>query len=252
MVKFMKIFAVLAAVAAGTVAMYAQTVTVHSVHTVTADHGRYESRRDFKKRSSRDFWKKERWSVRGGMAVPSYTTSTFADGISSWTWRPTPDPALSEIYGEYNGITKSTGAFCFGADYQLARWFAFSLDFSAAFVWHDLYDGISSQKTGSRSGAVLCLLPQAKFVFLNRPSVRIYGKFGIGIVKFLGFDRRNWEYDYDYDYDDPPLCYVDNSLVPGFQWVPIGIEVGRKFFGYAEAGIGTLYKGISAGVGYKF
>lgn len=165
---------------------------------------------------------------------------------------PTPDAGLSEIYGEYNGITKSTGAFCFGADYQLARWFSFSLDLSAAFVWHDIYDGISRQKTGSRTGAVLCLLPQAKFVFLNRPSVRIYGKFGLGIVKYLGFDKRNWEYDYDYDYDDPPLCYVDNSLVPGFQWVPVGVEVGKKFFGFAETGIGTLYKGISAGVGYKF
>lgn len=252
MVKYMRIFIVLAAVAAGTCALSAQTVTVRTEHTVSADRGRYESRREVRRYSSRDFWKAERWSVRAGMATPSYTTSTFADGISSWTWRPTPDAGLSEIYGEYNGITKSTGAFCFGADYQLARWFSFSLDLSAAFVWHDIYNGISRQKTGSRTGAVLCLLPQAKLVFLNRPSVRIYGKFGLGIVKYLGFDKRNWEYDYDYDYDDPPLCYVDNSLVPGFQWVPVGVEVGKKFFGFAETGIGTLYKGISAGVGYKF
>ena len=247
MVKFMKIFAVLAAVAASTVAMSAQTVIVRTEHTVSTDRGRYESRRDFKKRSFRGFWKKERLSVRGGMAVPSYTMASFAEGqdyLRSWPME-TGTP-ISEIYADYNGPTYSTGAFCLGAEYMVARWFAVSADLSVTPVWHDLYSSITEQKTGTRSGVAFCLVPQAKFVFLNRPWVRLYGKFGIGVVKYFGFDMRNKK---SFNFD---VVYSDNSFNAGFQWVPLGIEVGRKFFGYAEAGVGTLYRGISAGVGYKF
>ena len=247
MVKFMKIFAVLAAVAAGTVAMSAQTVIVRTEHTVSTDRGRYESRRDFKKRSSRDFWKKERWSVRGGMAVPSYTMASFAEGQDYLrSWRMDTGKPISQIYADYNGPTYSTGAFCLGAEYMVARWFSVSADLSVTPVWHDLYSSLTDRKTGTKSGVALCLMPQAKFIYMNRPVVRLYGKFGLGVVKYFGFDRRDRE---SFNYD---VVYSDNSLAAGIQWVPLGIEVGRKFFGYAEAGVGTLYRGISAGVGYKF
>lgn len=247
MVKYMRIFIVLAAVAAGTVALSAQTVTVRTEHTVSADRGRYESRREVRRYSSRDFWKAERWSVRAGMATPSYTASTFAEG-SLWKspWRNSTSRSLSDIYADYNGITRSSGALCLGADYAFARWFALSVDLSATIVWHDVYNGVSGQKIGSKTGVALCLLPQGKLIYLNRPMVRLYGKFGIGVVKYFGFDRRNRESA------DDGIEYLDNSFTPGFQWTPLGIEVGRKVFGFAETGIGTLYTGISAGVGYKF
>lgn len=247
MVKYMRIFIVLAAVAAGTCALSAQTVTVRTEHTVSADRGRYESRREVRRYSSRDFWKAERWSVRAGMATPSYTASTFAEG-SLWEslWRNSTSRSLSDIYADYNGITRSSGALCLGADYAFARWFALSVDLSATIVWHNVYNGVSGQKTGSKTGVALCLLPQGKLIYLNRPMVRLYGKFGIGVVKYFGFDRRNRESA------DDGIEYLDNSFTPGFQWTPFGIEVGRKVFGFAETGIGTLYTGISAGVGYKF
>lgn len=237
MVKYMRIFIVLAAVAAGTVALSAQTVTVRTEHTVSADRGRYESRREVRRYSSRDFWKAERWSVRAGMATPSYTAASFAEG--RWSayrpWRAERGKSVSEIYADYNGTTFSAGAFCLGAEFMVARWFAVSADLSVTAVWHDLYSSVSDQKTGSKTGVALCLLPQGKLIYLNRPMVRLYGKFGIGVVKYFGFDRRDGD-----------------SFTPGFQWTPFGIEVGRKVFGFAETGIGTLYKGISAGVGYKF
>ena len=247
MVKYMRIFIVLAAVAAGTCALSAQTVTVRTEHTVSADRGRYESRREVRCYSSRDFWKAERWSVRAGMATPSYTASTFAEG-SLWKspWRNSTSRSLSDIYADYNGITRSSGALCLGADYAFARWFALSVDLSATIVWHDVYNGVSGRKTGSKSGVMFSLMPQGKLIYINRPTVRLYGRLGLGVVKYFGFDRRNRESA------DDGIEYLDNSFTPGFQWTPLGIEVGRKVFGFAETGIGTLYTGISAGVGYKF
>ena len=247
MVKYMRIFIVLAAVAAGTCALSAQTVTVRTEHTVSADRGRYESRREVRHYSSRDFWKAERWSVRAGMATPSYTAASFAEG-SLWKspWRNITSRSLSDIYADYNGITRSSGALCLGADYAFARWFALSVDLSATIVWHDVYNGVSGQKTGSKSGVMFSLMPQGKLIYINCPTVRLYGRLGLGVVKYFGFDRRNRESA------DDGIEYLDNSFTPGFQWTPLGIEVGRKVFGFAETGIGTLYTGISAGVGYKF
>ncbi len=246
MVKRFRIFAVLAAMAAGIASVSAQSIVVLTEHSVSAERARCEVRGKVRWDSPRDFWKKERWSVRGGMATPPYTAATFAEGVYYSFWRMDSGKPLSEIYGEYNGVTRSTGAFCLGAEYLLARWFAVAADFSITPVWHELYSGVTRQKTGTKSGVAFCLIPQVKFIYMNRPAVRLYSKFGIGAVKCFGFERRDRE---SFNFE---LRKSDNSWDAAIQWAPFGIEAGRKFFGYAELGLGTLYNGISAGVGYKF
>ncbi len=236
MSRFVKIMiAVLAAMSAGTVLVFSQTVTTR---TVT-----FETRSSSHSCPSRDFWKAERLSVHGGLATPSYTAAYFAegslwDGFDSWY---DSSKRLSDIYADYNGLTRSSGAFVLGADYMFARWFSISADLSASFVWHDAYDGVSREWKGTKTGAVLCFIPQARLIFLNRPSVRLYGKFGLGVAAYLGFDC--WVGDWNDD---------GSTVAPAFQYVPFGIEVGKKIFGFAEFGVGTTYSGIFAGVGYKF
>ena len=44
------------------------------------------------------------------------------------------------------------------------------------------------------------------------------------------------------------LCAVRASA----QINPVGIEIGRKLFGFCEAGFGTMYSGAMAGIGYRF
>ncbi len=124
---------------------------------------------------------------------------------------------------------------------MFARWFSLSADLSASFVWHDTFDAVSTERRGTKTGAVLCFIPQARLIFLNRPSVRLYGKFGLGAAAYLGFDRRVED-----RIDD------DSSVTAAFQYVPFGIEVGKKYFGFAEFGVGTIYSGIFIGAGYKF
>ena len=248
MLNLGRISVVLAALAAGAFSLSAQTVWIHTDRTARVESVRCEGRRFAGRHSSGDFWKAERWSVRASVAMPSHTASTFAEG--TW-WGDNHRSygrgvSLSDIYADYNGVTRSSGALCLGADYVFARWFALSADLSATVVWHDVCDGVSGHKTGTKSGVVLCLMPQAKFIYLNRPTVRLYGKLGLGVVKYFGFDRRNW------DSVDGDVQFYDNSFTPGIQSAPFGIELGRKFFGFAEIGVGTLYRGISAGLGYKF
>ena len=47
-------------------------------------------------------------------------------------------------------------------------------------------------------------------------------------------------------YDFVTDCY------PAAQIIPVGICVGRKVFGFAEVGYGTMYVGGMIGVGYSF
>ena len=41
-------------------------------------------------------------------------------------------------------------------------------------------------------------------------------------------------------------------IFPVFQLNPVGIEIGRKVFGFCELGIGFMYTGAMAGVGFRF
>ncbi len=45
---------------------------------------------------------------------------------------------------------------------------------------------------------------------------------------------------------DESICYC------ALQTSPRGIMVGKKVFGFAELGVGTMYIGAMAGVGVRF
>ena len=44
----------------------------------------------------------------------------------------------------------------------------------------------------------------------------------------------------------------DLAVFPVGQVSPVGIEVGRKVFGFCELGFGMMYTGVMAGVGFRF
>ncbi len=105
---------------------------------------------------------------------------------------------------------------------MFARWFSLSADLSASFVWHDTFDAVSTERRGTKTGAVLCFIPQARLIFLNRPSVRLYGKFGLGAAAYLGFDRRVEDW---IDDDVQPLitrvgdnAWTSSYSVPGLEF----------------------------------
>lgn len=189
----------------------------------------------------------DRWSVRAGVGISSdVNLANFLYG----RWCDVADLDLSGYYGDWHGPTKSSGAYSLGVEYLFARWFALSFDVGVETLWHDIYDGTSGMKAGRASGTALILMPQAKFVYLNRPSVRLYGYLGAGIVTYFGFGEQ--------DTSSPCPCgpetYYDGSpsLEAAAQIVPIGVEAGRRFFGFAEVGAGYLFTGLRAGLGYRF
>jgi hypothetical protein len=239
--SFVKFFLVLAALTAGTFSLPAQIRLT--------DWGRQRERR-FNRQPV-----KEKWDVRINVAAsPIHAANMFVDGLG-WSYEIVGDymvddfrtDMMSRLYSDYYGPTRTLGAIGIGVDYAVSNWFSASLDFAAASFWRSRYSAVNDSQVGSDSGTAFYLLPRAKFMYMNRRKVRLYGSFGIGAVLYGGFDTLNYRV-----MDSDGVHFVNNSFRACAQFSPIGVEFGRKLFGFAEIGAGTLYVGMQAGIGYKF
>lgn len=74
------------------------------------------------------------------------------------------------------------------------------------------------------------LLPEVRLNYVNKKAFTMYGSLGVGAL----------------------LSTNNDPLVFSFQLVPVGIEFGKKLYGFADLGIGVNYIGGRAGIGFKF
>lgn len=199
----------------------------------------------FRYRSYRLKLPDERWSVRIGAGTPSaFAPTNFVRRPSSYKL----GEVISAYYRNYYGPAYDSGSYNIGAEYYFARWFSLTADLCAEGLWMDSFDRHTDIKTGTETGIALSLMPQAKFVYLHRPMVRLYSGIGIGATGYIGFDSKRRQ---SIDENGQHISY-SNAVTMTIQITAFGIEVGRKFFGFAEIGTGSLYSGIRAGAGYKF
>lgn len=154
---------------------------------------------------------------------------------------------LSGYYGDYHSPTKSSGVYSIGAEWLAARWLAVSADIGVEAVWHDRYDGLEDVMTGTSTGVALSALVHAKFIYINKPGVRLYSSLGFGALNYFGFYalETSWR-------DENGVHFSEGSFRGAFEAVLLGLEVGRSFFGFVESGIGSMFTGVRAGAGYRF
>lgn len=157
------------------------------------------------------------------MAVPKY--SVFWEGPSK------TDP-LEGLYGDYLGNIYSSGVISAEFNWIFKKWFTFSLGMSTDVLVGTIRDGVTGSNKEVMTGAAVNFLPQTRFTFVSKPVVKLYASVGLGIY----------------------ACSFNNdmSILPAFQLTPIGIMVGRRVFGFAEVGVGTMYSGAMAGIGFRF
>lgn len=237
--SFVKFFLVLTALTAGTFSLSAQMRVTN--------WGRERERR-FNRQPV-----KEKWDVRLSVAgAPLHASELFLNGFISfgmvdYSLYYGTDNMVAHLYSDYYGPTRTLGAIGVGFDYAVCRWFSVSADLAATTFWRDRYKATNNALAGRDSGTAYYLLPRAKFMYLNRRYVRLYGSVGAGLAFYDGFDRLSYSYN-----DANGVHFVDRSLRAVGQISPIGVEAGNKVFGFAELGVGSLFAGIQAGIGYKF
>lgn len=142
------------------------------------------------------------------------------------------DTPISDVFSDYDGPVYMTGNIMAEMNFHMKRWFTLSVGLAADGMWKSFYDVHTEEKTGTSRGCSFTILPQARFNWLNRDLVRMYSSVGLGLTAG--------------SFDDVSGVYRATQLVP------VGITVGRRFFGFAEIGYGTLFIGGMFGVGYRF
>lgn len=144
-----------------------------------------------------------------------------------------PFYSFSDIYYDYELPMYTTGGISAEIAWLYKDWFTFALTLSGNFTWQGHADAITSERTGTDTSLFLYLVPQARFNWVRRDLVKMYSSVGLGVLA-------------GYDLDKEP------GIMPAFQLNPVGIEIGRKVFGFCELGIGMIYTGAMAGVGFRF
>ena len=139
---------------------------------------------------------------------------------------------ISDVFSDYDGPVYMTGNIMAEMNFHIERWFTLSVGLAADGMWKSFYDVHTEEKTGTSRGASVTILPQARFNWLNRDVVRMYSSVGLGVTAGR--------------FDD------SSGVFRATQLVPVGITVGRRLFGFAEIGYGTLFIGGMFGVGYRF
>ena len=145
---------------------------------------------------------------------------------------------ISDIYSPYTGPTYSTGVLSAEFNIQFKKWFALGLQANFDGLWATAFSSETGERMGNCGGIVFSFLPYARFTYLNRPVVKLYSAVGLGVG--VGYRK------YDFSGFDSTIVY------PSFQMTPIGIMVGKRLYGLFELGIGTVYFGCRAGIGYRF
>lgn len=147
-------------------------------------------------------------------------------------------PSLGEQFDRtkyYRGNLRSTGAYALSYAYRFRKWFSLSAVCSYSGERFDIYSNLTGCRIRRNRLHCFSLLPVARFTWLNRPLVRLYSSLGIGL-QLIGGDRAAW------DIEEPQAA---------FNYIPLGIAVGRSLFGFVEFGLSSQGC-VVFGIGYSF
>jgi hypothetical protein len=141
----------------------------------------------------------------------------------------------------YKGDLIGTPAINLSYSYQFKHWLSFGATLTYEGQYQNNYDLYTDAVYSKRRQHFVGLTPTVRFDWFRTNTVKLYSVAGLGI----GFGSDKWEYA------SKERTYNENSVVPTIDFTPIGISVGRNFFGFCELGLSTLGI-VKAGVGYRF
>lgn len=177
------------------------------------------------------------YSIRIGYSgYPDVIAERFTDGyyhIGAYLDNYIGRPSIAEMYKDFTGTVYGTGVFSGEFIWNAGRVFNLSGTFGLCPMWTTAFDGVTGDKKCPNFGLAMVILPELKLMYCNTPTVRVYSSFGLGLGLYPGFKEAS-------------------SIIGEGQFVPVGIEIGRRWYGFGEIGVGTLYMGGQFGVGYRF
>lgn len=109
--------------------------------------------------------------------------------------------------------------------YRAKRWCEVGVAAAYTGTFNKRYSAFDGSQVGRGKEHFLVVLPTVRFVWMRRDLVRLYSTVSAGIVC-------SWLRT-DYNYTSPLTV---RSTIFGAEFIPLGISVGRRVFGFAEVG----------------
>ena len=154
---------------------------------------------------------------------------------------------ISAIGGNYMDI-KNYGGYGLHYYYQVKPWLQVGVKTTAEAFSYVSYTDSTLRVIDNRSDIVLLnITPSIKFTYLNRPWVRLYSGIDVG----LGIAPSGGNSKSSSDSEDGSSKSSSVGFYPAFNITPIGVNVGKGFFGFVETNIGSDTF-IKAGIGARW
>ncbi len=154
--------------------------------------------------------------------------SPYSTDLLNWTEIHINETGILEnVYGERTGSRHTIPMFSVSYNSFFKRWFSLDTRLSFSGGYRNVYSGIESKYDHRNFEPYVTVMEMAQFTYLNRDWVRLYSSVGLGLTAYEG-------------------------LYLSLQTTLLGVSVGKKFFGFAECGVGAEYILLHCGLGYRF
>lgn len=125
--------------------------------------------------------------------------------------------------------------------YRAAKWLWVGASVSYFGIYSSFRDRFTDQVIAHSNTNMVNISPVLQFSWLNRKYITLYSGISGGLSLIFG---KNFS-------QETEQVTQDTYLFGNFQLTAIGIKAGKKWFGFAEVGIGSQ-SFVTAGVGYRF
>ncbi len=130
------------------------------------------------------------------------------------------------------------GSYSFNYYYRLKPWCELGFKVVYEGIYNTIYtDSTRSVKEKTYTTSSLAIMPSARFIYLNKPVVKLYS--GIDLGMNVMWDGKKAGED------------AFHQCMFAFDVIPIGVMVGKKWYGLLETNIGVDAL-VKIGVGYRF
>ena len=141
----------------------------------------------------------------------------------------------------YNGNLYGTPVLSLSYHYQVKRWFSLGVAASFHTEYQRTYKFVDDSPTWKERSTFFAITPIARFDWFRWDFIKLYSSIGMGFGVNIDRDK-NLTSD---------ASYKRRELGISFDIVPFAITMGRKVYGFAELGAGSMGF-LRAGVGYRF
>lgn len=139
--------------------------------------------------------------------------------------------SLGSLYHDISVGAYSAGVFSVEYGHFFRNWFSICAELGFTPLWNEKVNAFGV-KLPSDKGFMFHILPKVRFSYLRTEMLSLYSDIGLGIG--IGSNKGT-----------QALCGL-------FHTTPIGITIGKRWYGFAESNLSMRNVGFTFGAGYRF